>query len=104
MGLDIFAVVPLTPSISSSVSGAVEDASSFTLTCATTSTGLSTETYVWNIDGIDQSSQPGSTLTVTANINSVSVYKCKVSGDGGSDYSALSSSFTQTGECLHGSR
>ena len=100
MGWDVCAVVPQTPSISSSVAGAVEDTSSFTLTCATPSTGLSTETYVWSIDGSDQASQSSNSLTVTANINQVSVYTCKVSGDGGTDYSAVSTAFTQTGQSL----
>ncbi|XP_070181334.1 serine-rich adhesin for platelets-like [Littorina saxatilis] len=87
-------VVPQTPSITSSPSGDVTDASSFTLTCVTASTGLSTETYVWNIGGTDQSSQSSNTLTQTADINNVQAYSCKVSGDGGTDYSAVSTTFT----------
>lgn len=93
------AVVPQMPSITSSPSGDVTDASSFTLTCASASTGLSTETYVWNIGGTDQSPQSSNTLTQTADINTVPAYSCKVSGDGGTDYSAVSNTFTPSGEC-----
>ncbi|XP_070181311.1 serine-rich adhesin for platelets-like [Littorina saxatilis] len=87
-------IVPQTPTISNSASGKVEDTTNFNLTCVTASTGLSTETYVWNIDGADQSSQSSSTLTQTADINNVLACSCKVSGDGGTDYSADSSTFT----------
>lgn len=99
--LFVCAVVPQTPTISSSPSGDITDASSFTLTCATASTGLSTETYVWSIAGVDQAPQSGSTLAQTADINNVAAYTCKVSGDGGTDYSAVSSTHTPSGKWLY---
>ena len=91
-------MVPVTPSISSSPVSPVTDASSFTLTCGTTSTGLSSPMYVWTIDSTDQSPQSAATLVQTADINSVSEYKCKVSGNGGTDYSAESIAYMPTGK------
>ena len=57
--------------------------------------------YIWNVANVDQSASSTSTLTVNAvDINSVQDYKCKVSGDGGSSYSAYSSVHTQAGLLL----
>ena len=95
---NIFTVIPQTPTISSSPSGTLTDNDAFALTCTTASTGLSSATYVWNVANVDQSASSTSTLTVNAvDINSVQDYKCKVSGDGGTSYSAYSSVHTPTG-------
>ena len=97
-----FSVIPQTPTISSSPSGTLTDGDAFTLTCTTASTGLSSSTYVWNVANVDQSASSTSTLTVNAvDINSVQDYKCKVSGDGGTSYSAYSSIHTPTGLLLN---
>ena len=95
----ISTVIPQTPTISSSPSGTLTDGGAFTLTCTTASTGLSSATYVWNVATVDQSASSTNTLTVNAvDINNVQAYKCKVSGDGGTSYSAYSSTHTPTGE------
>ena len=92
------AVVPQTPTVSSSPSGTLTDGAAFTLTCTTASTGLSSASYVWNVGNVDQSASGTNTLSVNAvDINSVQDYKCKVSGDGGSSYSAYSNVYTPTG-------
>ncbi|WP_374209609.1 immunoglobulin domain-containing protein [Thiolapillus sp.] len=96
------AVVPQAPTISSSASGTVEDGSSFTLTCQTASTGITSATYIWNVGGTDQAATASSTLIQTADINNVLAYTCKVSADGGTDYSAVTtSSFSHSGRCRH---
>ena len=98
------AVVPQTPTVSSSAgSGSVEDGSSFTLTCTTASTGITSPQYIWTIDGTDQAAQSSSTLAQTADINNVvGAYTCKVSADGGTDYSAVTTtSFTHSGRWQH---
>ena len=96
-----FAVVPQTPTITSSASGTVEDGSSFSLTCQTASTGITSAMYIWSIGGVDQAAQSSNTLVQTADINNVVAYTCKVSADGGTDYSAATtSSFSHPGRCM----
>ena len=95
------AVVPQTPTITSSASGTVEDGSSFSLTCQTASTGITSAMYIWSIGGVDQAAQSSDTLVQTADINNVVAYTCKVSADGGTDYSAATtSSFSHPGRCM----
>ena len=91
-------VIPQTPTISSSPSGTLTDGGAFTLTCTTASTGLSSASYIWNVATVDQAASGTNTLTVNAvDINNVQDYKCKVSGDGGSSYSAYSNTHTPIG-------
>ena len=90
--------MPQTPTITSSASGTVEDGSSFSLTCQTASTGITSAMYIWSIGGVDQAAQSSNTLVQTADINNVVAYTCKVSADGGTDYSAATtSSFSHPG-------
>ena len=93
--------MPQTPTITSSASGTVEDGSSFSLTCQTASTGITSAMYIWSIGGVDQAAQSSNTLVQTADINNVVAYTCKVSADGGTDYSAATtSSFSHPGRCM----
>ena len=93
--------MPQTPTITSSASGTVEDGSSFSLTCQTASTGITSAMYIWSIGGVDQAAQSSNTLVQTADINNVVAYTCKVSADGGTDYSAATtSSFSHPGKFM----
>ena len=57
--------------------------------------------YIWSIGGVDQAAQSSNTLVQTADINNVVAYACKVSADGGTDYSAATtSSFSHPGKCI----
>ena len=95
--MNVRAVVPATPSISSSPSGNVEDDTSLTMTC-TTSTSITSPKYIWSINGVDQAAETTGSLTVTADIDNVVPYTCKVSADGGTEYSPVSGAATHTGK------
>ena len=80
----------------------MEDGQNILLTCqAVPSTNLTTAQYAWSIDGDDQSAQNSNTLTRTVDIHIVETYRCRVSEDGGTQYSSFSNDFKPLGEARH---
>ena len=91
-------VIPGKPVISSQPAGVMEDNTSFTLVCQSPSE-LENTTYVWSRNGVEIAHSEGS-LSQTAKITDPANYTCKVSGDGGNQFSVTSNVFVVKGKFL----